>query len=239
MTYTGRGALGDVLTATTVNSEFQPPVSGGGYSTIEDEGSPLPPRSTINFVGAGVTATDSGTETVVTIPGSGSNNGVQTFHVADATGNEFMTGNVLGRLYAIAVVPVVTATITQMSFLVAQNNAGGTVGVGVYDQLGNRLAYSSLQAASLGGNTIVLNNGGPVVVVGGALYYFCIEANINAMAPISVQGASVYNPPGGQPPLAFFVPNSRAVDPSGFPPSIAAFFGQIGGDARKYWLLGN
>ena len=41
------------------------------YTTVEDEGTPLTQRSTINFVGAGVTATDSGGKTVVTIPQGG------------------------------------------------------------------------------------------------------------------------------------------------------------------------
>lgn len=46
-------------------------VTSGGYTTVEDEGTALLQRSTINFVGAGVTATDSGSKTVVTIPGGG------------------------------------------------------------------------------------------------------------------------------------------------------------------------
>lgn len=42
--------------------------TGGGH-TIEDEGTPLTQRDTLNFVGAGVTVTDAGGKTVVTIPG--------------------------------------------------------------------------------------------------------------------------------------------------------------------------
>jgi hypothetical protein len=42
-----------------------------GYNTIEDEGTPLTQRSTINFVGSGVTAADSGGKTVVTIASGG------------------------------------------------------------------------------------------------------------------------------------------------------------------------
>lgn len=45
------------------------PCTFGGH-VIEDEGVPLPQRANLNFVGAGVTATDAGGETVVTIPGS-------------------------------------------------------------------------------------------------------------------------------------------------------------------------
>jgi hypothetical protein len=46
--------------------------SGGGYNTVEDEGTPLTQRSTIDFQGAGVSAVDTGGVTVVTIPGGGS-----------------------------------------------------------------------------------------------------------------------------------------------------------------------
>lgn len=45
-----------------------------GYSTIQDEGDALTQRSTINFIGAGVTAADDGTVTTVTITGGGSAN---------------------------------------------------------------------------------------------------------------------------------------------------------------------
>ena len=42
---------------------------GGGYGTVQDEGTPLTARTVINFVGGGVTATDFGGVTTVTIPG--------------------------------------------------------------------------------------------------------------------------------------------------------------------------
>jgi hypothetical protein len=43
--------------------------SGGGYNLIEEDGTPLVARTTINFTGAGVTASDVGGETEVNIPG--------------------------------------------------------------------------------------------------------------------------------------------------------------------------
>ena len=48
--------------------------SGGGggvgtYNTVQDEGVSLPSRTIMNFVGRGVTATDDGTKTVVTVNG--------------------------------------------------------------------------------------------------------------------------------------------------------------------------
>lgn len=44
---------------------------GGGGHTIEDEGTPLTARTSLNFVGSGVTAADSGGKTVVTISSGG------------------------------------------------------------------------------------------------------------------------------------------------------------------------
>ena len=41
-----------------------------GYTLAQEEGSNLPHRQIINFVGAGVTATDAGGKTIVTIPGN-------------------------------------------------------------------------------------------------------------------------------------------------------------------------
>lgn len=52
----------DEIDATLAN------VQSGGYITVEDEGTPVTQRSTINFTGGGVTATDSGGKTVVDIP---------------------------------------------------------------------------------------------------------------------------------------------------------------------------
>lgn len=44
--------------------------AGSGH-VIEDEGTPVTQRATINFVGAGVSVADSGGKTVVTIAGGG------------------------------------------------------------------------------------------------------------------------------------------------------------------------
>lgn len=54
---TNIGLAGDVIN-----------VTGTGYSQIQDEGVGVTQRGTINFVGAGVTVTDNGAATVVTIP---------------------------------------------------------------------------------------------------------------------------------------------------------------------------
>lgn len=51
-------------------------ISNRGYTIVQDEGTNLLPRNTIDFQGAGVTAADVGGKTVVTIPGSGTSSPV-------------------------------------------------------------------------------------------------------------------------------------------------------------------
>lgn len=57
--------VGENLTATAAGG------AGSGYSTIQDEGSSVTQRTTLNFVGAGVAVADSGGKTVVTISATG------------------------------------------------------------------------------------------------------------------------------------------------------------------------
>jgi len=71
----------EITEAQTIEIQVQNPVievniggpcdcSGGGHE-IQDEGTPLTQRAALNFVGAGVTVTDAGGKTVVTIAGGG------------------------------------------------------------------------------------------------------------------------------------------------------------------------
>lgn len=56
------------MATTTIN------VTSTGYKTVKDESTALTQRSVLKFAGSGVTAADSGGETVVTIPGVPSTN---------------------------------------------------------------------------------------------------------------------------------------------------------------------
>lgn len=73
---TGAGALtcgaGDFLTSNgTAYSCATPSGGGGGYNLVQDEGSNLTARTTVDFTGAGVTCTDTGAKTACDIPGGG------------------------------------------------------------------------------------------------------------------------------------------------------------------------
>lgn len=48
---------------------YFPPASASGYSTLQDEGVAQTQRTTADFVGAGVTVTDTGAKTQISIPG--------------------------------------------------------------------------------------------------------------------------------------------------------------------------
>jgi len=68
---TGLESSGDCLVTDAAGVVSTSTCGGAGGHTIEDEGTPLTDRTNMNFVGAGVTATDAGGKTVVTIPGGG------------------------------------------------------------------------------------------------------------------------------------------------------------------------
>lgn len=57
------------------SSGFHPAETGGGgaafYQVVQDEGVSLPQRNVLNFVGTGVTVSDIGGKTTVSIPGGG------------------------------------------------------------------------------------------------------------------------------------------------------------------------
>ena len=75
-----------------------------GAGTIQDEGVARPQRSIVNFVGAGVTATDdsANSRTVITIPGGGGN-GVTAFMTAAAFNTQTSNGTTNPNNYGIVV----------------------------------------------------------------------------------------------------------------------------------------
>jgi hypothetical protein len=71
----GRGGIGKSQVYNFIRQAVEdgtiPAGGAGGGHTIEDEGTPLIQRNTLNFTGDGVTVTDAGGKTVVNIPAGG------------------------------------------------------------------------------------------------------------------------------------------------------------------------
>ena len=65
------------ITEADLDSNVTSKLNSGGYDTVEEEGSPLTQRSELNFVGAGVVASDDGEKTVVTIAGGGAGHTIE------------------------------------------------------------------------------------------------------------------------------------------------------------------
>ena len=80
---TGAGALtclaGERLTSNGTVYSCSALPAGSGYSTIEDEATPLTQRTTLDFTGAGVTCTDTGAKTQCSIPGGGGGGGLSPY----------------------------------------------------------------------------------------------------------------------------------------------------------------
>jgi hypothetical protein len=79
----GVGWDGDTTTAPSKNAVYDKIETLGGGHTIQDEGTPLTARTNLNFVGAGVEATDdAGNDaTIVTINGGGGGSSVVKYYV--------------------------------------------------------------------------------------------------------------------------------------------------------------
>lgn len=75
---------------------------GGGYNQIQDEGSNLPLRNTIDFQGAGVDVSDDGTKTIVSIPGGGGSIVGENYVLVYATDDWRTNGDELLAAYALA-----------------------------------------------------------------------------------------------------------------------------------------
>ena len=147
---------------------------GGGYNLVQDEGSSVTVRTTLNFAGAGVTVTDSGGKTLVTIPGGSSltapANPADDGKVAIASGGNLTYATVgnanitnatitLAKMAAIAALSIV-ANATNAS-AVPTAVAGTTDQVLRVDGAGTGLGFGSLdlsKAATVGSSKLAFAN---------------------------------------------------------------------------------
>lgn len=139
------------------------------YSTVQDEGAPLTQRSTINFVGAGVTVTDDGvSKTTVTIPGGGGGSGGWTITTQSgasysATNGDYVLINTATQTVTLPVasvnarvgVKMIFATVTNIQVKTASATVTidgvdrSTTGLSIYNQ------YDALTFISDGTNWFI------------------------------------------------------------------------------------
>lgn len=143
------GLTGEVLTKLSNDDfDFDWAAGGGGGSTIliEDEGVPLvTAATTLNFVGAGVTATGAGAVKTITIPGGG-----------DVVGPAGATDNAVAR-YDLA-----TGKLIQNS-LVIIDDAGNITTPGTVDGIDLGLLDTNLETFVLPANTTISAFGATLV----------------------------------------------------------------------------
>lgn len=145
------GSTGEVLTKLSNDDfDFDWAPGGGGGNTIlvEDEGVPLATAATtLNFVGAGVTASGAGAVKTITIPGTG---------IGDVVGPASATDNAVARF------DTATGKLIQNS-LVIIDDAGNITTPGTVDGLDIGLLDVNLQTFVLPANTTISAFGATLV----------------------------------------------------------------------------
>lgn len=200
-------------------------VAAGNSLVISDEGSPLASiAASLDFVGAGVTASGTGAAKTITIPGGSGqapwflspDHGIVPF---DAVGLSVGTSN--HAWYAPATLQA-GATITGVSLNV--NTQSGNICVGLYDSAGERVATSGSVACPAVGISTVSFTAGYVASAG--RYYLAIAAD-NTTAKFLAVGNGIAS--GAPPYFARF-------QASAFPLPTTATFTNTG--LRHFALVG-
>lgn len=160
--------------------------------------------------------------------------GIQDFPIAVANGDDVLwvgAGGGFGNLFCIGTIPVEDTEVAEMACWLSQvPGGGGGIALGAYSAAGNRIANTAIVAPALGPNVVPL--GSPIILTGGTLYYLAVFCNQNGARLLRFSPGAA--PPG--PAVAFSVPNSRSIDPSGFPANVAGFFGNL--TTQRWWIGG-
>ena len=160
--------------------------------------------------------------------------GVQNYPVALANGSDNIWVGApggFGNLFCSAFVPTGDTEVSQGAFWPTQSPGGGGGGaVGIYNSAGVLLKRTGIIAHGLGITVAPWSVPTPLVLTGGNLYFMAIYSNMNGAQYLRFSPAAT--PPGGS-TVGFNVPNSGALDPSGFPANVAGFFATL--TALRFW----
>jgi hypothetical protein len=172
----------------------------GGYTTIQEEGSSLPQRTTMDFVGAGVTATDNGSKTVVTVPIQPAYATIQEEgtpltqqSVIDFQGAGVTASNGSGKTVVTVPIQPAYATIQDEGSALAQQPIIDFVGAGVTATNGSgktivTINGSAVSVISLLNSAMLLLISGSTVIVG--QFYIITDANYSNAGGVLVQGVT-------------------------------------------------
>ena len=140
-------------------------VSGsGGYSVIQEDGTPLPAETVINFTGTGVTVTDNpGVATIVNIPGAG---GTSYYQTVQEGGTPLPQEPALNFVGASAVVSDNPAVATNVTFAANLNAIAG-------------LARTTGDVIVGNGTTFVLGNAANIADTYSPVHYTATSATVD------------------------------------------------------------
>ena len=172
----------------------------GGYTTIQEEGSSLPQRTTMDFVGGGVTATDNGSKTVVTVPIQPAYATIQEEGtplvqqaVIDFQGAGVTASNGVGKTVVTIPIQPAYATIQDEGSALAQQpiidfqgagvTATNSVGKTIVTINGSAISVISLLNSAM----LALISGGTVVA---GQFYIITDANYSNAGGVLVQGVT-------------------------------------------------
>jgi len=186
-----KGSTGQVLTANAFSVDWATPAASG-VSTVQDEGSALTARTTVNFTGAGVVASDNAgsTRTDVAIYGVAPKTAASKFHYPTYGALSASFGTYQRAYY----VPFVGSgnSYTTVSVNVDVANASGIIALGVYSYSGGfsmtrDASWGTVAATSTGVKQLTISGGWTPTV--GVTYYLGVL--IYGSSAVKVRGASV------------------------------------------------
>lgn len=162
-----------------------------GYGGIEDDGSSVTPRPTINFVGDCVSVSDDAANSRTNISfvstGGGSDT-IETFNQSLAGGNRIFSGPPGDTIGAVVVFPVAT-TINGLEAFILQSTGGNAVQYGLYDASGNLLASTLTGVPGTVPAIFPLLFSSPVVVSAGRHFFAVAMAQGGALVSIGGVGS--------------------------------------------------
>lgn len=160
--------------------------------------------------------------------------GVENFPVSIGNGSDLIWSGApagFGNLYCSAFVPTGDTDVSKGAFWATQApGGGGGAAIGIYNSAGVLLKNTAIIAHGLGITVAPWTVPAALTLTGGNLYFMALYGNMNGANYLRFAPAAT--PPGGS-TVGFQVPNSGAIDASGFPANVSGFFATL--TSLRFW----